>query len=81
MLEKGYDSGLEESEEKCCMFDLIGDIHGYAAHLEALLRKLGYVNRHGVWSHSERKVIFLGDFIDRGKGERVLTPDHFVWVS
>jgi hypothetical protein len=24
------------------MYDLIGDIHGYAGHLQALLEKLGY---------------------------------------
>ena len=48
------------------MFDLIGDIHGYAAELEALLDKLGYEKRAGVWQHPERRVIFLGDFVDRG---------------
>lgn len=48
------------------MYDLIGDIHGYARPLEALLRKLGYRERFGVWSHPERQVIFVGDFVDRG---------------
>src|SRR5690554_951802 len=48
------------------MYDLIGDIHGYAKHLQSLLDKLGYRQRDGVWSHPERQVIFLGDFIDRG---------------
>ncbi|MCW4152788.1 metallophosphoesterase [Halomonas sp. 18H] len=48
------------------MFDLIGDIHGYAAELEALLDKLGYEKRGGIWQHPERRVIFLGDFVDRG---------------
>lgn len=51
------------------MYDLIGDIHGYSAHLVALLVKLGYTQQGGVWAHSERKVIFLGDFVDRGKGQ------------
>ena len=46
-------------------YDIIGDIHGHADELHALLEKLGYRNRTA--SHSEgRKVIFLGDFIDRG---------------
>ncbi|HFH2958029.1 metallophosphoesterase [Pseudomonas aeruginosa] len=48
------------------MYDIIGDIHGYADALEALLSKLGYRSVSGVWQHSERKVIFLGDFVDRG---------------
>lgn len=47
-------------------YDIIGDIHGYADTLRALLAKLGYVERDGVYRHSERTAIFLGDFIDRG---------------
>lgn len=44
-------------------YDIIGDIHGYATELEQLLEKLGY--QQGV--HPEgRKVIFVGDYIDRG---------------
>lgn len=48
------------------MYDIIGDIHGYAEPLRRLLCKLGYRERDGVWSHAKRQVIFLGDFIDRG---------------
>ncbi|MEX1196335.1 MAG: metallophosphoesterase [Pseudohongiellaceae bacterium] len=48
------------------LYDIIGDIHGHAKALEALLQKLGYRELGGVWSHPERQVIFLGDFIDRG---------------
>ncbi len=48
------------------MFDIIGDIHGYASSLEQLLTKLGYKERSDGWQHPERKAIFLGDFIDRG---------------
>lgn len=47
-------------------YDIIGDIHGHADTLHALLAKLGYVERSGVHSHPERRVIFVGDFIDRG---------------
>ncbi|MGW0986406.1 polynucleotide kinase-phosphatase [Streptomyces sp. NPDC002486] len=44
-------------------FDIIGDIHGCAAELEALLAKLGYVD--GV--HPEgRTAVFVGDLVDRG---------------
>ena len=48
------------------MYDIIGDIHGYASVLKRLLVKLDYVEDAGVWRHPQRKVIFLGDFIDRG---------------
>jgi hypothetical protein len=51
-------------------FDLIGDIHGQAPELRALLHKLGYTERAGVWRHKDRRVIFLGDFIDRGSWQR-----------
>lgn len=47
-------------------YDVIGDIHGQADKLEALLGKLGYAERDGAWRHRERKAIFVGDFIDRG---------------
>ena len=47
-------------------YDLIGDIHGCGATLAALLEKLGYHQRGGVYRHPRRKVIFLGDLIDRG---------------
>jgi hypothetical protein len=48
------------------MYDLIGDIHGYADALRRLLTKLGYSRQNGVYRHPDRQVIFLGDFIDRG---------------
>ena len=47
--------------------DFIGDIHGYADKLKALLLKMGYeYNEKNGFQHSERKVIFVGDYIDRG---------------
>lgn len=48
------------------MFDFIGDIHGHADKLDALLLKLGYQKQGGIYQHPTRKVFFLGDFIDRG---------------
>ncbi|MEI6538781.1 MAG: metallophosphoesterase [Planctomycetota bacterium] len=48
------------------MYDVIGDIHGHADELELLLQALGYREVRSVYEHPERKVIFLGDFIDRG---------------
>lgn len=47
-------------------YDIIGDIHGHADKLEALLKKLGYTERAGCWQHASRTAIFVGDFIDRG---------------
>jgi len=52
------------------MYDLIGDIHGHADALQRLLRQLGYSRHQGVYRHPERRVIFLGDFIDRGPAIR-----------
>ena len=44
-------------------FDIIGDIHGCSAELDALLGKLGYTD--GV--HPEgRTAVFVGDLVDRG---------------
>lgn len=48
------------------MYDLIGDIHGHADELVQLLETLGYMEVQGAYRHPDRKVIFLGDFIDRG---------------
>ncbi len=50
-------------------YDIIGDIHGHANALKALLQKLGYRERRGAWGHADRKVIFVGDFIDRGPNQ------------
>ncbi len=48
-------------------YDLIGDIHGHHDKLTALLHTLGYQPRGDSFHHTEgRKVIFLGDYIDRG---------------
>ena len=52
-------------------YDIIGDTHGCSLTLVSLLTKLGYeLAAGGVFGHAERKVIFLGDFIDRGPGQR-----------
>jgi hypothetical protein len=48
-------------------YDIIGDVHGYADELEVLLKKMCYKLVQGVYSHpDERKVVFVGDYIDRG---------------
>ncbi len=49
--------------DECGPFDIIGDVHGCLTELETLLLKLGYVQ--GV--HPEgRRLVFLGDLVDRG---------------
>ncbi|MFZ4534908.1 metallophosphoesterase [Propionivibrio sp.] len=47
-------------------YDIIGDIHGHADALKALLSSMGYRESKGAWRHSERQAVFVGDFIDRG---------------
>jgi hypothetical protein len=47
-------------------YDLVGDIHGHASELKALLHKLGYEERGGAYRHPTRTAVFVGDFIDRG---------------
>jgi protein phosphatase len=55
-------------------FDIIGDVHGCFDELHELLKKLGYevnytdgaVPRFHVQHPQGRKVIFLGDLVDRG---------------
>jgi predicted MPP superfamily phosphohydrolase len=54
-------------------FDIIGDIHGHTEQLIILLNKLGYrLNQQKYYEHSDRKVIFLGDFIDGGKNNKAV---------
>ncbi len=51
-------------------YHIIGDIHGHGDKLEALLQHLGYVRQGGIYQQPGAKVVFLGDFIDRGKQHR-----------
>jgi hypothetical protein len=69
----GFETGSAYSASQvvhAMPYDLIGDIHGCAQPLTALLAQLGYENRDGVYRHPGRQVIFLGDFIDRGPQQR-----------
>jgi protein phosphatase len=49
-------------------FDIIGDVHGCATELEALLALLGYQREAAApFIHpAGRKAVFLGDLVDRG---------------
>lgn len=51
-------------------YDIIGDIHGQAGKMKALLKKLGYRLKDGAYRNPEgRMAIFLGDLVDRGPGQ------------
>jgi protein phosphatase len=49
-------------------FDVVGDVHGCGDELDALLDRLGHVaGTDGVRRHPDgRRVVFLGDLVDRG---------------
>ena len=48
-------------------YDIIGDVHGCATKLLALLGTLGYRrDEAGVYRHPESTAVFVGDLIDRG---------------
>ena len=52
-------------------YDLIGDIHGEAPTLRALLEKLGYQDTATGYAHPDNRVaIFVGDLVDRGLWQR-----------
>ena len=51
-------------------YDVIGDIHGHADALRRLLIKLEYTEVDGAFRHDSRKVIFVGDFVDRGPDQK-----------
>ena len=47
-------------------YDIIGDIHGHAEELKALLSDMGYSRQGCGYRHENRKAVFVGDFVDRG---------------
>ena len=61
-------------------YDIIGDIHGQADKLHALLAHMGYRVKDGAFRHPDRTAIFVGDFIDRGNKqyESVMTVRRMV---
>lgn len=48
------------------MYDIIGDVHGCLIELYELLSLLGYKNHDILYKHPNRKLIFVGDIVDRG---------------
>ena len=65
-----------DRRDDCGPFDIIGDVHGCADELRVLLDRLGYVvtgegERVAVSAPHGRKLVFVGDLVDRGPA----TPD------
>lgn len=62
------------SPQRGLSYDIVGDVHGHADQLEALLLKMGYTPRgKGYVPPEGHQLIMLGDLIDRGpKQLRVL---------
>jgi hypothetical protein len=50
-------------------YDIIGDVHGHADKLEALLRRMGYQHLAGAWRKAGHTAVFVGDLIDSGPGQ------------
>lgn len=57
---------MSSSVQQTNGYDIIGDIHGHADALKALLQSMDYRETGGAWRHPERTAVFVGDFIDRG---------------
>jgi hypothetical protein len=51
-------------------YDVIGDIHGQADKLRALLQRLGYQQGKTWRPPAGREAVFIGDLIDRGPAQR-----------
>lgn len=60
------DCGAINLPARAADLDIIGDVHGCAQTLARLLEKLGYQKRQGVYQHPRRRVVFVGDIVDRG---------------
>ena len=58
--------------------DIIPDIHGQAAKLRASLDTLGWRRGPAGWRHPSpgRRILFLGDFIDRGPDNTAVKRQH-----
>ena len=66
MLSVRLATNMHELREKRMNYDVIGDVHGEYDLLVALLKKLGYAQKQGVWKQYNHKAIFVGDLVDRG---------------
>ncbi|MEV8506864.1 polynucleotide kinase-phosphatase [Actinoplanes sp. NPDC051475] len=62
-----YEKLFNDKRELTGPFDIIGDVHGCRAELDALLTTLGYaVTRDNAVHPEGRTAVFVGDLVDRG---------------
>lgn len=57
---------MKNKNKKFEGYDIIGDVHGRAQELKALLGRLGYAEAGGSFRHPDRQAVFVGDLVDRG---------------
>lgn len=55
----------------------IGDVHGDARALHALLRSAGVLSENGEWAGGRTVLVQVGDVLDRGSGEREIFSTLF----
>lgn len=68
LIKNNYTINFYSNEIKDLNLDIVGDIHGLKKDFEALLISMGYeINGYNVSHKDNRKLLFLGDFIDRGE--------------
>ena len=51
-------------------YDIIGDVHGHADALGALLERMSYVHSRGAYRHPSRTAVFVGDHLLRPHDEK-----------
>jgi predicted kinase len=67
LINSDFEVNFIPNEIKEKNLDVIGDIHGLYNQTVSLLEKLGYeINENRITHKEGRKILFLGDFIDRG---------------
>jgi hypothetical protein len=57
---------IAQMDNRTSGYEIIGDIYGHTDALTALLSDLGYSQHRRGYRHADRKVVFVGDFVDRG---------------
>lgn len=64
----------QDEESRMTTYDIIPDIHGQSAKLDAALAGLGWRRNALGWIHPDpdHQIVFLGDFIDRGPDNRAV---------
>jgi len=51
-------------------YNIVGEIHGHAEAPRRLLHKMDYRDDDGIFRHGSRRLIFVGDLIDRVPQQR-----------